>query len=77
MKVKSILLAAILALAITPNIAGANVRPVVEAFSFTPNDLDLISANTNVTFVSAKLIGESVRIKFVAKVLPYGPVRVT
>ena len=50
MKVKSILLAAVLALAITPTIAGANVRPVVESFTFSPNDLDLISANTNVTF---------------------------
>jgi hypothetical protein len=50
MKVKSILIAAVLALALTPAIAGANVRPVVESFTFTPNDLDLISANTNVTF---------------------------
>ena len=50
MKVKSILIAAVLALTLTPAIAGANVRPVVESFTFTPNDLDLISANTNVTF---------------------------
>ena len=50
MKIKSILIAAILALALTPTIAGANVRPVVESFTFSPNDLDLISANTNVTF---------------------------
>lgn len=50
MKFKSILLAAVLALALTPTIAGANVLPVVESFTFTPNDLDLISANTNVTF---------------------------
>ena len=50
MKVKSILIAAVLALALTPTIAGANVRPVVESFTFSPNDLDLISANTNVTF---------------------------
>ena len=50
MKIKSILIAAVLALALTPAIAGANVRPVVESFTFTPNDLDLISANTNVTF---------------------------
>jgi hypothetical protein len=30
--------------------AYANVRPVVESFSFTPNDLELISADTNVSF---------------------------
>ena len=50
MKVKSILIAAVLALALTPAIASANVRPVVESFTFTPNDFDLISANTNVVF---------------------------
>ena len=50
MKFKSILIVAVLALALTPAIAGANVRPVVESFTFSPNDLDLISANTNVTF---------------------------
>ena len=44
------LIAAVLALALTPTIAGASVKPVVESFTFTPNDLDLISANTNVTF---------------------------
>ena len=50
MKVKSILIAAVLALTLTPAIAGANVKPVVESFTFTPNDFDLISANTNVVF---------------------------
>ena len=50
MKFKSILIAAVLASALTPTVAGANVRPVVESFTFSPNDLDLISANTNVTF---------------------------
>jgi hypothetical protein len=50
MKVKSLFLALALTLSFTPNIAQANVRPVVESFSFTPNDLDLISANTNVAF---------------------------
>jgi hypothetical protein len=50
MKVKSILIATVLVLALTPTIAGANVKPVLESFTFTPNDLDLISANTNVTF---------------------------
>jgi len=50
MKIKSILIAAVLALALTPAIAGANVRPVVESFTFTPNDVELIAANTNVSF---------------------------
>ncbi len=50
MKIKSILAALALTLALTPDIAGANVKPIVESFTFTPNDLDLISANTNVAF---------------------------
>lgn len=50
MKIKSALVAAFLMLGIAPGIAQANERPVVESFSFTPNDLDLISANTNVAF---------------------------
>ena len=50
MKIKSLFLALALTLSFTPNIAQANERPVVESFSFTPNDLDLISASTNVTF---------------------------
>ena len=50
MKIKSLFLALALILSFTPNIAQANERPVVESFSFTPNDLDLISASTNVTF---------------------------
>ena len=50
MRIKSLFLAIALILSFTPNIAQANERPVVESFSFTPNDLDLISANTNVAF---------------------------
>jgi len=50
MKIKSALVAALLMIGIAPGIAQANERPVVESFSFTPNDLDLISANTNVVF---------------------------
>ena len=50
MKFKSILIAAVLALALTPATAGANVRPVIESFTFTPNDFDLVSVNTNVVF---------------------------
>ena len=50
MKIKSALVAILLMIGLAPGVAQANVRPVVESFSFTPNDLDLISANTNVAF---------------------------
>jgi hypothetical protein len=50
MKIKSALIAILLMIGLAPGVAQANVRPVVESFSFTPNDLDLISANTNVAF---------------------------
>ena len=50
MKIKSMLMTVLLVIAFTPTLASANVKPVVESFTFTPNDLDLISANTNVTF---------------------------
>ena len=50
MKIKSALVAILLMVGLAPGVAQANERPVVESFSFTPNDLDLISANTNVVF---------------------------
>jgi hypothetical protein len=50
MKIKSALIAILLLIGLAPGVAQANERPVVESFSFTPNDLDLISANTNVVF---------------------------
>ena len=50
MKIKSALIAVLLMIGLTPGVAQANERPVVESFSFTPNDLELISANTNVAF---------------------------
>jgi hypothetical protein len=50
MKIKSVVLIGTLIFGFMPTIAQANERPVVESFSFTPNDLDLISSNTNVTF---------------------------
>jgi hypothetical protein len=50
MKIKSALVAILLIIGLAPGVAQANERPVVESFSFTPNDLDLISANTNVAF---------------------------
>ena len=50
MKIKSALIAILLVVGLAPGVAQANERPVVESFTFTPNDLDLISANTNVAF---------------------------
>jgi hypothetical protein len=50
MKIKSILVALLLTVSFTPSIAQANVRPVVESFTFTPNEVELISANTTVAF---------------------------
>ena len=50
MKIKSTLLAILLMIGLAPGVAQANERPVVESFTFAPNDLDLISANTNVAF---------------------------
>ena len=50
MKIKLALVAILLMVGLNPGVAQANVRPVVESFTFTPNDLELISANTNVSF---------------------------
>ena len=50
MKIKSALVAILLVVSFAPGVAQANERPVVESFTFTPNDLDLISVNTNVVF---------------------------
>jgi hypothetical protein len=51
MKIKSALIAALLITGLIPITASyANVRPVVESFAFTPNEVELISANTNVAF---------------------------
>jgi hypothetical protein len=50
MRIKSLLLASSLALSFIPGVAQANVRPIVESFTFTPNDVELIAANTNVSF---------------------------
>jgi len=50
MKVKSVLIAALLITGLMPITASyANVKPVVESFTFTPNEIELISA-TNVAF---------------------------
>ena len=50
MKIKSLFIALVLTVSFAPNVAQANVRPVVESFTFTPNEVELISANTNVAF---------------------------
>jgi hypothetical protein len=50
MKIKSALIAILLMVGLNPGVAQANVRPIVESFTFTPNDVELISANTNISF---------------------------
>ena len=50
MKIKSAIVTVLLMIGLVPGVAQANVRPVVESFTFTPSDLDLISANTDVVF---------------------------
>jgi hypothetical protein len=50
MKIRSIFVALLLTVSFAHNVAQANVRPVVDSFTFTPNDVELISANTNITF---------------------------
>ena len=50
MKIKSALVAILLMVGLNPGIAQANVQPIVESFTFTPNDIELIAANTNVSF---------------------------
>jgi len=51
MKIKSALIAALLITGLIPITASyANVKPVVESFTITPNEVELISANTNVAF---------------------------
>jgi hypothetical protein len=50
MKLKSLLIACAVVFSLQPSISHANLRPVVESFTFTPNEVELISANTNVAF---------------------------
>ena len=50
MKFKSVVILLLLVSGSTPGVAQANVRPIVESFTFTPNDVELIAANTNVSF---------------------------
>jgi len=51
MKLKSIVVVIFLILGIAPNWANAaNEQPIVESFTFTPNEIDLATANTKVSF---------------------------
>ena len=50
MKIRIFVATIVMIFSFAPTTSQANVRPVVESFSFTPNDLDLISTNTNVVF---------------------------
>jgi hypothetical protein len=50
MKIKSLFVVLLLTVSFAPNVAQANVRPVVESFTFTPNEVELISASTTVAF---------------------------
>jgi len=51
MKIKSVFIAVLLITGLAPITASyANVKPVVESFTFTPNQVELISASTNVAF---------------------------
>lgn len=50
MKTKSMLTLLVLAFSFIQNTVQANVLPIIESFTFTPNDVELISANSNVSF---------------------------
>jgi hypothetical protein len=50
MKIKSTIIILFLTFGLLPTTAQANVRPTVESLTFTPNDVELIAANTNVSF---------------------------
>jgi hypothetical protein len=50
MKIKTIFIALLLTMSFAPSTAQASVRPEIESLTITPNDLDLISAKTNITF---------------------------
>jgi len=51
MKIKSVLTVALLITGLMPiTTSHANTKPIVESFTFTPNEVELISANTNVAF---------------------------
>ena len=49
-KFKSLSVVLLLLVNFSPNYAHANIRPIIESLTITPNDLDLISKNTSVVF---------------------------
>lgn len=48
MKAKSCILALLLFIGLSQNIAQANERPTVESFTFTPNEVEVYSTNTKI-----------------------------
>jgi hypothetical protein len=50
MKIRIVIMAILLVIGANPVAVRATERPLVETFTFTPNDLDLISANTTIIF---------------------------
>ena len=48
MKIKSMLLSVLLVAGLPQNIAHANVKPVVESFTFTPTEVDILTPNTKI-----------------------------
>ena len=50
MNIKSLLLVVLLVAGLSQNVAHANVQPVVESFTFTPNEVELFSVDTKVVF---------------------------
>ena len=51
MKIKSLVIAAtLLAPTFYAPLAYANQRPVIQSFTFTPNDIDLLAVDTKVRY---------------------------
>ena len=50
MKIKSLIVSLVLTLSFMPGVAQANVRPIVESFTFTPNEVDTLNVDSKVTF---------------------------
>ena len=48
MKIKSMLMSVLLVAGLSQNVAHANVKPVVESFTFTPTEVDILSPNTKI-----------------------------
>ena len=50
MKIRSIWVVLFIIIGFSPNIAVANVKPVVESFYFSPNEIDLEINSTKIDF---------------------------